>query len=895
VAVSRVGGTEPGRHAFCPTWVGEVELARPLGDLVPPPGPSGRPYERALLLVRLHSQTVCTVTVDLEGGQLPAGDLAHRIFDACGPAINEHLVAGGIAAVDGIDAGGLSRPLPTRCDEAPDDELPFASIIVCTRDRPELVVACLRRLADMDYPRFEVVLVDNAPTSTATADVVGERFGQDPRIRYVLDDQPGLSHARNRGVRAARGEILAFTDDDNWADRRWLRSLVRGFARDGGVACVTGLILPARLDTRAQARFEEAMAAETKWGFRPKVFDLSEPPSPHPLYPYQLGAYGAGGNMAFRKEFLLSSGGFDETLGAGSPSSGGEDLDAFLRVVTSGRRLAYEPAAVVWHAHPRDDRAMRKQAFGYGVGLGATLSKLLLDGTHRRQLVARGPRGIRYLFGRSSDKNSVKLQDFPLTLTTLELLGLLWGPVALRHSRRVVEARASGPNGSSGAGLLTAGAERPTSSGEVPSSGSFRPVKVLEVELGAPLPAVHGGVSSTGTDYGSAFVLVRLHGQPVGAVEVGLPGGTLAAEPLAAAVQGELGDAIARHLRDDGLPADPDSPAVAAGAHAARCLQRLALDDEASLVSVVIATCRRPEQLTRCLDSILASDRHNLEVLVVDNSPADPRTRALIEEDYPGEGVRYVAEWKVGTSAARNTGLALARGDIVMFADDDIVVDRQWIRAHVATLIENPDAVCSTGLTLPYRLDAPSQVWFEQYGGFGLGYEELEFHVDMEPRPSLLYPYTPGVGGGANMAIRRSVGAALGGFDTRLGPGTPTTGGEDLDLFIRLLLAGNRIVYTPRALAWHEHRIHEGDLFNQAFGYGAGSCAVLTKWCLRRSELPARIVLGAGRLHRAFGPKQPRFASQTSPPHIVLAAQLAGAASGPFLWLRSTYNNRRAA
>ena len=77
--------------------------------------------------------------------------------------------------------------------------------------------------------------------------------------------------------------------------------------------------------------------------------------------------------MAFRTDWLRTNGGFDPATGAGTPARGGDDLDAFLRVVLDGRTLVYEPAAIVRHYHRRDYASLRRQAYGYGVGLGAYL------------------------------------------------------------------------------------------------------------------------------------------------------------------------------------------------------------------------------------------------------------------------------------------------------------------------------------------------------------------------------------------------------------------------------------------------------------------------------------------------------------------------------------------
>src|SRR5438270_12782283 len=107
---------------------------------------------------------------------------------------------------------------------------------------------------------------------------------------------------------AARGEIVAFTDDDVVVDRYWLAELVRGFSMAADVVCVTGLVMPLELETQAQLWFEEF--GDSTQRFTLRIFDLQEHHPNTPLYPY-AGSFGSAANMAFRTAFLRSVGGFD--------------------------------------------------------------------------------------------------------------------------------------------------------------------------------------------------------------------------------------------------------------------------------------------------------------------------------------------------------------------------------------------------------------------------------------------------------------------------------------------------------------------------------------------------------------------------------------------------------
>lgn len=421
----------------------------------------------------------------------------------------------------------------------------------------------------------------------------------------------------------------------------------------------------------------------------------------------------------------------------------------------------------------------------------------------------------------------------------------------------------------------------------------FEPVRVAALELSDPIAPAIGGTTEAGVRYGSQSILVRLHGSPLGIVRLDLAGGDVDAATVAASIWTELGPAIRSHLEADGSDAPGHLPIEGLGTDPAPCRDRFAPAPVAATVSVVVPTCRRPDMVTATVDAVLAGDTVDVEVIVVDNAPDDARTRAVVAARYGADArVRYVQEWRRGVSWARNTGVAEARGETVLFVDDDVVVDRSWVGVMTATLANNPSVACVTGLTLASELDTEAQVWFEHYGGFSRPFVPASYDLQMRDAPTLLYPYTPPVAASGNMAIRASVFRQLAGFDVRLGPGTPTKGGEDLDLFVRLLRAGHTVAYEPEALVWHRHRRDDAALRRQTFGYGTGAIANLTKWSLRERDLRSRIVRSAAQLPAAFGPRPDAGGDHRSPPASLLVAQLAGAACGPFLWLRSAATNR---
>lgn len=384
-------------------WCCEIELS---GDGPPVSPVPARDESRARVLVRLHGEPLGYLT-------LPRGADVRRA------ALSEF----GDAAVAG----------PAGEDPCGD----LVSVVVCTRDRGEALAGCLDRLAAVDYPAVEFVIVDNAPSDGTAALLVKQYATVDERFRYVLEPRPGLSRARNAGLAAAHGRYVAYTDDDVSVDSRWVHGLVRGFRRRADVACVTGLVCTAAIRTPAEAYFDARLAS---WSARlePQLFDLSTGDRHGVLYPFAAGLFGTGASFAFDRERLAGLGGFDEALGAGTLTRGGEDLDIFVRVLLAGGAIAYEPAALVWHHHRADDGALLHQMYGYGTGLTAYLTKLLTHRATRTELLRRLPAGlvrIAEIRRRTADRLGGGVAAPPGALRR-ELAGYLAGPVLYARARR---------------------------------------------------------------------------------------------------------------------------------------------------------------------------------------------------------------------------------------------------------------------------------------------------------------------------------------------------------------------------------------------------------------------------------------------------------------------------
>ena len=408
-----------------------------------------------------------------------------------------------------------------------------------------------------------------------------------------------------------------------------------------------------------------------------------------------------------------------------------------------------------------------------------------------------------------------------------------------------------------------------------PSAEDFVPTLLVDIDLSEPVPAL------VGDGFGAAHVLVKLHGQPVGAVDVSLANGPIAPAALVARAEEELAEALEAHRRRDG-PAGDGMP---------RCLRDLVPPDPAPLVSVVLATHDRADQLATCLTSLLGCSYPDFEVVVVDNAPSDESTREMVEARFAHDPrVRYVREDRAGASLARNIGAQAARGEHVAFTDDDTVVDPLWLNAIVAGFGDDPRVACVTGLTLPGGLESAAQQAFERYGGMALGYEARVYDLDEHRGDTVLYPYTAGIFGASNnAAFRRSPFLDRGGFDVALGPATHAFGAEDLDVFLALILDGHRIVYEPRAMLRHEHRRDYADLYWQVFTYSAGFTALLTKWAVTNRAAARELARRVPRLLPAALLASQRGGAETHGdyPSQLRWLERAGYLYGPVAYLRS--------
>jgi glycosyltransferase involved in cell wall biosynthesis len=369
--------------------------------------------DRVRVIVRLDGTPIGVFTQPYVGADLDRADLVASALAHCEDRLWAKFAG---------DQIGLGEPSDGAC--------PAITVVVCTRNRPGQLDDCLEALSSQRYPRYEVLVVDNASAGAETRRVVERRAA-----RYVHEPRPGLDWARNRGLAESHTEIVAYTDDDARPEPGWLEAIARGFCSPD-VLAVTGLVLPAELATRAQILFEDV------YGGMGKGFDIRVSTRRGRTIGYQPERLGVGCNMAFRREALTELGGFDPGLDVGTVTGGGGDLDAFQRLLEADGAIAYRPDAVVRHVHRRSMGALRRQVFDNGRAYSAFLCAALLRarGTDRLRVVARYWRWIlTWHLGRIA-KRLLRRERLSLWLLLAELSGAPLGPIVYARARRTARA-----------------------------------------------------------------------------------------------------------------------------------------------------------------------------------------------------------------------------------------------------------------------------------------------------------------------------------------------------------------------------------------------------------------------------------------------------------------------
>jgi glycosyltransferase involved in cell wall biosynthesis len=233
---------------------------------------------------------------------------------------------------------------------------PVISIVVPTRNRPEDALSCARRIL-AGVGLLELVVVDQSDgpeTATALAAI------RDPRLRCIRSNLRGATNARNTGIAATTGDVIAFTDDDCRVAPDWTERLSEIFQSDPAAAVVCGrVVVPAEVQQRGFAMAFEPQVREWHGRFPPPDRD-----------------WGITANLAIRRDVLSRVGPFDPVLGPGAPLQCGEEPDLLFRVLRTGLKVVNAREVIVDHFGARSFGAESRQLWRtYGVGTSAALFK----------------------------------------------------------------------------------------------------------------------------------------------------------------------------------------------------------------------------------------------------------------------------------------------------------------------------------------------------------------------------------------------------------------------------------------------------------------------------------------------------------------------------------------
>jgi O-antigen biosynthesis protein len=238
--------------------------------------------------------------------------------------------------------GAYQAPCPPLPEEAPK-----ISVVVCAYNAESTMRECLESLTKLSYPSYEAVIVDDGSN-----DHTGAIADEYPQFKIIHQPNCGLSAARNVGMAAATGDIIAYLDSDAVADPDWLTYLAWKFKSTDHVG-VGGPNLPPP---------EEGWLANCV---------ASAPGSPtHILLDDEIAEHIPGCNMAFRKEALAAIEGFDTSY-----TAAGDDVDICWRLQERGHTIGFSPAAIVWHHRRKSIKSYLKQQMGYGKAEAMLLQK----------------------------------------------------------------------------------------------------------------------------------------------------------------------------------------------------------------------------------------------------------------------------------------------------------------------------------------------------------------------------------------------------------------------------------------------------------------------------------------------------------------------------------------
>ncbi len=791
--------------------IGNADPAKPVAE-----GLTG--YHRARALVRLYGRPVAMLDMPVSsGGVVTASTLrAHlNAFPQTG-------------LLQTAIANALSRPWKeTAAVESVrrfNQRTPLVTVVVCTRNRTKDLAICLDGLLEIDYPNLDLLVVDNASSDDSTEQLVRDHY---PQVRYAREPRPGLDWARNRAIIEARGEILAYADDDVKVDPGWVKAFVDVFLQSPDVMCIAGLVVPYELEAEGQLYFETYGGFGRGFTRRWCRVDRFTPGSAGKWI--GTGQFGTGANMAYRKSVFDDIGMFDPALDVGTVTNGGGDIEMFFRVIKLGHTLVYEPNAVVRHRHRRTLAELKKQLTDNSSYFAYALRSARAFPDEARTIF----RQSAYWFFQHCIKKTIgsirRPNRFPIDIRINEAKASV--TAMFRYDKAKIKA----------AEILAQYGPQTTEELELyhPQPSASRKsrdavaVRILAIDDGVTL-----GIADV-ADYAATRLYVELRGELIGTVTIANEYADVSVLRLRDEISVQLGVALARLKSDSpGFAEEGVASTAAVPVMSATGLATASLNPPVGLtqplplnvtVSIVIPTADRPAALGACLESIVAqkSDRP-VEIIVVDNRPESGAT-APVASRFPG--VRVVNEPRTGLSYALNAGIVSSRGEIIATIDDTSTAPVDWLERLLMPFTRD-DVMFVGGGTLPKSLESGAQRLNDSLMPFSSDLKAAEI-TGRWMRESKYPVRVWQLGSFANAALRAELvrNEAVGLVDEALGPGSPCGGGEAEQFVYKVLAAGFTAQYYPSAYIIQQPADSMPAIEARAFEASKGhAAACLTVW-----------------------------------------------------------------
>ncbi|MBD2092212.1 glycosyltransferase [Microcoleus sp. FACHB-1515] len=818
-----------------PTKVVEIELSQSIPTLTDLNG-----YRAVQALVRLHGVPIASVNAPIEQDTCSAHTLSRLILDQHHDAITRQLLHNGLAA-------GLLPPLKLEAllELTPPARTnwPLITVAVCWGDRTIELSRCLSAIVQLDYPNLDLLVVDYA--SPEPAPHLVKPYST---VRYLHESSLSWVNARDRALAIAKGEIVAFPSSDAQVERGWLNAIADGFASNPKIMAVTGLVMPAELETDAQW-YEQSSTAQ---GFKPRCVDSRDFGQYLPVQ-----ADSSLANIAYRRSLFAQLSGFANVDGG--------DLELIRRIVQQGYLCVYEPQAIVRQCPPRSPEQLRDRLFQRGK-LAVSQITSGADGSQSRSLLVSLVKLFYWHLWRLV-RSTIHPTVLPRDFIWAELRGSLTGLMSFVRRSATDTTQP----------LLGTTVAAPASQGH--RCTPTKRIAIRSIELAQPLAPLDDL-----SDYESVQLYFTWKNAPIAqAIRPTQPALTL--DQLRSAIV----EAVGLRLLDLDRS---ESDAVLAARVLSILRDRWSAPNTPAVlppeiaVSIVVGTCDRPDMLRQCLASLTAQQSpRSIEIIVVDNRPESGLTPPIVAE-FPG--VVLCCEGRAGVAYARNAGIVQSQGEIIVTVDDDVVVPPDWLEKLIAPFTR-VDVLAVTGNVLPIELDTPAQCLFEQYGNGGLGRGFARFEADRQWFVQS-FPFavpTWELGATANSAFRAAIfhDPAIGLMDEALGPGMPSGVGEDIYLFYKILKAGATIIYEPTACVWHQHRRDRAALARQLYGYSKGIVSYHLTTLLNDGDWRALLTLFVGLPLYYTKRIVLRLLGQTSYPLSLLLTEIRGNLVGAWaLW-----------